>query len=241
MTELPNALGRLPKLRSLRLRGNLISEPTAFVSHLPQLELLDLSRNRLVSINKLSFGNLATLNLSENELAEIPQEIRRARQLRHLYISQNHLRALPSTIGELSNLEILEAQRNRLDTLPSSLGDLTKLFRLDLAENVLTESPHSLKQLRSLSDLDLGGNPNLGLPPEVLTGARPEDQQGLSIESFAESDELLNLVFPSAKNGQSYRRLLKQAGISASELLGEQRISIPEDRLASRSKPGEVH
>jgi internalin A len=240
LTELPNALGRLPKLRGLRMRGNLVSEPTDFVSRLPQLKLLDLSHNRLKSIRNFSFGKLATLNLSENELTDIPQEIGRAKRLRHLYISQNHLTALPSTIGELSDIEILEAQRNSLATLPSSLGELSKLLRLDLSENALTELPDSLKQLRSLNDLDLRGNPNLGLPPEVLTGARPEDQQELSIEDF-DSDELLNLIAPSAKTRPGYQRLLKQAGISASELLTDERpTSILRHQFGVRAEPREV-
>jgi len=207
---------------------------------LPQLELLDLSHNRLLSVRQLSFGSLAILNLTGNELAELPQEIGRAKRLSHLYISDNHLTALPSTIGELSNLEILEAQRNRLTNLPPNLGGLTKLFRLDLAENTLTELPDSLRQLSSLSDLNLDGNPNLGLPPEVLTGGRPDDQEGPLAEGLAESDELLNFVEPSGTNRQGFQRLLKHAGVSASELLGVRRSSSVKDRLLLRPKPRDV-
>lgn len=88
--------------------------PLSFFT-LPSLIELNLSKNQLSSIDGVeSLKNLARLDLSENQLLE-----------------------LPSNVEQLENLESLNLRENNLSDLPSGLGNLKKLKRLLIKDNNL--------------------------------------------------------------------------------------------------------
>lgn len=84
------------------------------------------------------------------------------------------LTAWPSALSELKNLATLRLDGNAIRELPSALGNFEHLYGLSLAENKLRTLPSILGELKSLRVLYLHGNPDLGLPPEVL-GPSMED------------------------------------------------------------------
>ncbi|OZJ04056.1 hypothetical protein BZG36_03569 [Bifiguratus adelaidae] len=84
------------------------------------------------------FSELRSLNLSFNDMYEIPPEGLCHHHLHELYLSGNHLSSLPADdIEKLSHLRVLHLNGNKLQTLPAELGKLRKLQVLDVGSNML--------------------------------------------------------------------------------------------------------
>ncbi|OQS00723.1 cleavage induced hypothetical protein [Thraustotheca clavata] len=141
----------------------------------PELDRYD----RLVHMKKL--------NLSNNEIDELPASVGQMHSLEYLSIGHNRLYTLPAALCDLTNLTCLYApsncistlpqgfvsfpvlkeldlKLNRLSKLPSQIGNLTTLTTLDLSSNNLEYVPGSMIQLHKLVTLSLNGNPLLKVP-----------------------------------------------------------------------------
>ncbi len=117
--------------------------------------------------------SITALDLSENELAMIPEEDYEWGQLNVLLLHSNRLSSLPESIGELKNLTELVLTNNQLSTLPKSIGELKSLTSLDLDGNQLSSLPESIGELKSLTWLDLNSNPIQAEEIEKLRAALP--------------------------------------------------------------------
>ncbi|PAV12530.1 hypothetical protein ASJ81_05925 [Methanosarcina spelaei] len=111
--------------------------------------------------------NLTNLNLSGNQLTQVPREIGELKNLTILDLSENTLTTLPQEIGELKNLTTLDLSRNQLMQLPSEIGKLKNLTILNLYDNQLTELPREIKELKNLKALTLFNNKLTQIPPEI--------------------------------------------------------------------------
>ena len=106
------------------------------------LQKLYIGDNRLTddALHNISrFTNLRILNLSFNDIFEIPSyTLSRCDKLEALYLSGNKLTSLPSEdLEKLQNLKVLHLNGNKLQTLPSELGAIKSLQHLDVGSNVL--------------------------------------------------------------------------------------------------------
>jgi Leucine-rich repeat (LRR) protein len=153
----------VPSLTELRLHDNLL---TSVAMHragpLPfELQLLDLSNNRLVAL---------------------PPSVLQLSSLRMLQLGGQRLRALPRQLSLLSCLAQLEAQDNELDqALVLDAPGLPQLSRLNLSGNRLSNLRLSLDgSIPLLTDLDLSSNKIITWP-DALSGL-PELRR-LSLEN----------------------------------------------------------
>ena len=150
-------LGRLPagaSLTSLHLAGNRInSVERCALCHATALQLLDLSRNRLVSLGGALAGpapTITSLALSANPLSE--QEV------------AGLLRLLPG----LQNLQLARLQLARLP--PDLLIQNRELHHLNLSTNLLARlPPAALRRLSHLVTLDLSSNLLAGVEAELVS------------------------------------------------------------------------
>lgn len=133
-TSLEEALLNPDSVYRLRLRGRLKLVPPEVFS---------------------SFPNLQELNLSKNRLKEIPPEIQMLKNLKKLSLFKNRIEALPPEIGELENLEELIINNNELETLPEEIGKLKKLRYIDLWSNNIVGLPESISDIPALQEVDL--------------------------------------------------------------------------------------
>src|ERR1017187_1104871 len=193
LTGIPDSLAQLAQLQSLNLSNNRITAIPNSLAHLAQLQYLDLSRNRITAIpnslaqlaqlQSLNLSNnritaipdflaqlvqLQTLVLSLNEITAIPDSLSQVARLQVLYLWGNQITAIPDSLSQLTQLQLLDLSRNQITAVPDSLAHLTQLQRLDFTRNQITAIPDSLAALENLTQLFLHGNPNLGIPPEVL-------------------------------------------------------------------------
>ncbi|HEY3362762.1 MAG TPA: COR domain-containing protein [Methanosarcina sp.] len=111
--------------------------------------------------------NSTTLDLSRNQLTQLPPEITKLKNLTTLDLSRNQLTQLPSEIGELINLTILSLSENQLTQIPPEITELKSLTTLYLSRNQLAQLPPEITKLKNLTTLSLSGNQLTQLPPEI--------------------------------------------------------------------------
>lgn len=130
---------------------------------------LDLSENQLTQLPPqiTRLKNLTTLNLSWNQLTQLLPEITELKNLTTLYLVSNQLTQLPPEITEFKNLTTLSLGFNQLTRLLPEITELKNLTTLYLTGNQLTQFPLEITELTNLTTLDLSGNPQIQLPSEI--------------------------------------------------------------------------
>ncbi|MFX0093957.1 MAG: leucine-rich repeat domain-containing protein [Candidatus Hodarchaeota archaeon] len=170
LQSLPGTIGRLRNLRKLNLGFNLLKTLPETIGQLQNLQKLDLGENQLHTFSPrqqtldhflrlearkfLGYGEILSrlsqlqeLNLSYNNLCELPDSLGQCQSLKILYLEGNQLSSLPVSLGLLRNLQVLNLHKNRLRVLPTSLGQLKNLHTLNLAENLFDISLSSMVRL----------------------------------------------------------------------------------------------
>ncbi|KAI8062229.1 hypothetical protein BC940DRAFT_261979 [Gongronella butleri] len=142
-TQLPASLAHIPHLQHLNVSSNRLTDLDTLPSLQPQLVSLRAFNNQIRTLPDdlaTCCHNLSLLYLSNNALAEFPLAICSLSTLQYLDISFNRIAQLPPEIGQLENLVALYAIGNRLTgALPDEMVHLVQLQDLDLRQNLLTE------------------------------------------------------------------------------------------------------
>lgn len=162
--------GELNGARHLKLRENLTVFPLEILSLKETLEVLD---------------------LTGNQLSELPDELAECSKLRIIFCSENNFTALPEVLGNCPALSMVGFKANRIsvvspqslpanlrwliltdnaiERLPDELGQCTALQKLMLAGNRLTELPESLANCQRLELLRIAANRLETLPEWLLS------------------------------------------------------------------------
>ena len=103
--------------------------------------------------------NLEILDLSFNRLIKITEDIKYLNTLTNLKLNNNSLKELPYSIGKLINLKFLSLDHNKLSTIPSSIGSLNNLQILSLSHNnvspnLFLSSSHTFYKKKTHSPLN---------------------------------------------------------------------------------------
>lgn len=108
---------------------------------LSSLQKLDLSQQHIIdaSIHVRNWNKLEDLNLSYNDMEELPEELFKLHSLKILNLNFNQLHNLPDMLEQWPQLEYLSLIGNPLTTLPASLLKLKYLQKLDLRRVTLDE------------------------------------------------------------------------------------------------------
>jgi len=154
LSELPDELPRLHKLRVIFCSDNPFTELPEILGQCPQLSMVGFKANRIRQVSgKALPAGLRWLILTDNQIEELPAEIGNCSQLQKLMLSGNRLRELPSALANCTQLELLR-----------------------IAANALTEPPAFLLSLPSLAWLAYAGNPFChGIEQEALTNTPMAD------------------------------------------------------------------
>ena len=132
--------------------------------------MLDLSGNQLTELPE-SLGQLTqlqSLDLSDNQLTELPESLGQLTQLQSLDLSNNQLTELPEWLGKLRQLSSINLCGNQLSEVPTCINTLDSLRTFAIGNNLVSEIPAWLGECQSLRSLNLGddggGNPLSSLP-----------------------------------------------------------------------------
>ncbi|XP_043984906.1 leucine-rich repeat-containing protein 40 isoform X1 [Gambusia affinis] len=112
-------------------------------------------------------SSLSDINLGFNRLS-CCSDICSLQQLTHIDLRNNQLTDLPSEMKNLSKLRCIVLNYNRFSSFPEALYQIVTLETVMLGNNqVGGVDPSRLMQLLSLSTLDLSNNDLLSVPPEL--------------------------------------------------------------------------
>uniref|UniRef100_A0A3B4D3U8 Disease resistance R13L4/SHOC-2-like LRR domain-containing protein n=1 Tax=Pygocentrus nattereri TaxID=42514 RepID=A0A3B4D3U8_PYGNA len=174
---LPANFGRLSKLlleqihnlKELWLDNNSLQTIPGSIGKLRQLRYLDLSKNRIESLDADISGceSLEDLLLSSNMLQQLPDTIGMLKKLTTLKVDDNQLTSLPNTIGSLSLLEEFDCSCNELESLPPTIGYLHSLRTFAADENFLAELPREIGNCKNVTVMSLRSNKLEFLPDEI--------------------------------------------------------------------------
>ncbi|GMH03227.1 hypothetical protein Nepgr_005066 [Nepenthes gracilis] len=150
--------------------------PPDICSFLPELRVLDISRNKILGSFPDTITNcslLEELRMSSLYLTGKLPDFSRMKSLRVLDLSYNLFTGdFPVSITNLSNLEVVNFNEDAnfdLWELPSNISQLMKLRSMILTTCMIRGSiPPSIGNMTSLIDLELSGNYLEGqIPPEI--------------------------------------------------------------------------
>lgn len=167
--------------------------------------LAQLKNGKLVGIKRLTLAenltlfpleilaladSLEVLDLSNNQLTNLPKEITQLIHLKILFASNNLFEKLPEVIGECTNLEMVGFKANKIkevpenslpkklrwliltdnkiEKLPDSLGNKPYLQKLALAGNQLTCLPQTLAKLTNLELIRISANQLTEFPTQLF-------------------------------------------------------------------------
>ncbi|XP_062698261.1 nyctalopin-like [Aedes albopictus] len=155
-----------PDVRHINLSYNAITNVHFTLGFYSQLEMLDISHNRLDTLGSKNFEaqeKLRALNLSENVLTNLLKDtFRGLKQLEILKLNDNRIEKVhPTAFHGLARLVELDLSNNLIVSFEEdSFKPLTTLERLSLENNQILEVPYdtNLEHLRSLRILDLSIN-----------------------------------------------------------------------------------
>lgn len=146
------------------------------LEHLEKLDASDWQRADRAEFLDLYLAeclNLRYLDLSSNELEQLPDDVVFVEQLEHLDLSNNQFTELPSELPYfLEQLSHLNLSGNAFTVIPSMLKNLPKLAQLNLCDN-----PIPLKAIIELQEL---------LPLVTILHNSTEDSEVQAIEAIVD-------------------------------------------------------
>jgi hypothetical protein len=109
---------------------------------------------------------LEVLNLTKNNLSDLPDDLGRLSKLRIVFCSENQFRHVPSVLGELPNLSMVGFKSNQIAVVDEACFPAA-LRWLILTDNRIRHIPASIGQCLALQKLMLSGNQLKQLPDEM--------------------------------------------------------------------------
>ncbi|KAJ7839002.1 hypothetical protein B0H14DRAFT_3869860 [Mycena olivaceomarginata] len=162
MIEIPlDFIQSCTALRELRLSHLAITQAPRSLRHSATLTRLDLSCNRIVTLDEAYFDDiprLTSLYVQNNRLEKLPWSFPRLRGLVALNLSNNKFRTFPAVVSRLLNLRDLDISFNMISELPEELGELRNLERLVIVGNQISRLPDDFSRLGRLRNLDCRRN-----------------------------------------------------------------------------------
>lgn len=161
--------GELTGVKRLQINEELTEFPVEVFSLAESLEILDLSGNQLSDLpdNLAELSNLKILFCSNNVFTEVPAVLATCPKLEMIGFKSNQIEIFDENVLPLQTKWLILTD-NKLKGLPHSIGDLRCLQKFMLAGNQLTEIPKSIKHCENLELLRVSANCLTELPDELL-------------------------------------------------------------------------
>lgn len=162
LSELPEDLDRLAKLRILFCSENNFTHLPAVLGKCPALEMVAFKANRIKTVDEAALSpKLRWLILTDNRIEKLPTSIGRCVSLQKLMLAGNRLEELPVEMANCRNLELIRLSANCFQSFPAWLFELPRLSWLAVAGNP-AEAVSSGEPIREIPWMELQLEHQLG-------------------------------------------------------------------------------
>ncbi|XP_022123246.2 uncharacterized protein LOC110998774 [Pieris rapae] len=123
------------------------------------------------NLNELyeDFDSETTIDLSSNDLENLPDSIYNNKSATVIYLQNNKIRLLPDDFFHtFLNLKWLDLRGNQLECIPPSIKNHPSLTHLLLQDNKISSLPNELGTVMTLKVLQLNANPLVYPPKEII-------------------------------------------------------------------------
>lgn len=165
--------GELTGTKRLKLSCGLTEFPSEIFQLADTLEILDLSGNQLTQLPD-DFGRLRHLKIffcSDNHFTVFPEELGQCPDLEMVGFKSNQIAAIPEGVLP-ARLRWLILTNNRLEKVPKSIGQCLRLQKCMLAGNRLKELPAEMAACVNLELLRISANELQAIPEWLFTMPR---------------------------------------------------------------------
>ncbi|PXW66645.1 leucine-rich repeat-containing protein kinase family protein [Methylobacterium sp. B4] len=189
LSELPDDLGRLHRLRVLFCSGNRFERLPPALGDCASLSQVGFRATGLREVPAEALPpKLRWLTLTDNRIEHLPDALGERPDLQKLMLAGNRLRALPPTFAGADRLELLRLSANRFETLPPWLVRLPRLAWIAWAGNPFEGEPAPTRVPRvSWDALELGAQLGEGASGRIhraLWRAGAGEQQPVAVKLF---------------------------------------------------------
>jgi hypothetical protein len=129
------------------------------------------------------------LDMSDNNLSELPEDFGRLKNLKILFLSNNKFEHIPDVIAQCPELEMIGFKSNGIK-LVSEIALPIKTRWLILTDNKINKLPDAMGRLSSLQKLALAGN-ELTTLPDTMADCKNLELIRLSANNFSTMPEWL--------------------------------------------------
>ena len=148
------------------------------------------SQEVLDKITAARVNNATEIDLSKQNLSQLPSELLALRQLRIVDLSGNQLdhQQIRLLINSMPNLEVLDLSSNQLTQIPAEIKQLKNLTFLDISSNPLEQAITQIERLSALTELEVLDLNNLSLNnlPSSFSTLKKLRILGLSYNQFTQ-------------------------------------------------------
>ncbi|KXX71909.1 leucine-rich repeat domain-containing protein [Flammeovirga sp. SJP92] len=130
-------------------------------SEFGNLVSLNASNNGLQDLGTIynSCPYIIALDLGDNDISYIPSDLSKLQYLYELNLSNNSIENIPDELTQLEAVTFLNLRGNKLTSIPKDIGNMKSIKLLDLSLNKIEKLPKSISALENLETLVLSGNP----------------------------------------------------------------------------------
>ncbi|XP_013388151.1 malignant fibrous histiocytoma-amplified sequence 1-like [Lingula anatina] len=141
------------------------------LSRCKNLRMLDVSNNTQMDeeqiVNICSLKTLEELDMSNSNISTISPDIILPKHLKKLDLSQNQLTDLPLPLCDLANLRELDLKGNKIASITPQLKQLCSLKKLDLSSNPLEEFPLEVCKIKTLENISMKNTGYVSVPKKI--------------------------------------------------------------------------
>jgi Leucine-rich repeat (LRR) protein len=152
---------KIIEIKKINLSFNEFKEfPNIPVNLTSSIKILDLSNNQIEEIPILisKFIKIKELNLSTNKINSIPNDLTNLKELETLNLSNNNINSFSNNLISLEQLSFLNISKNKISIIPEKNWDKSKLIQLDLSYNKISKIPDEIFGQSKITILKLKGN-----------------------------------------------------------------------------------